>query len=99
VELVYRTKDGEADYGFSLEEQPDGSWRAYIVSQPSYRSRGRSLDMTHRLADRNGRYFVCWTRSVHSIEEMKEIAVLWADRTQRYIKDGTPIHHPGLWVP
>lgn len=47
----YRTKDGLADYGFSIEPQPNGSWRAYIFNQPSYGLQDAGSHATHRLPD------------------------------------------------
>lgn len=91
MRLTYRTQDGEADYEFSLEEQEGGAWRAYIVSQPSYQSRDRSLDATHRLVDGQGRFYVCWNTPMRKVDDLKTIAALWSDRTQRYIKDGIPV--------
>jgi len=86
----YRTKDGLADYGFSFERQPNGEWRAYIVSMPSYGRRNTSLHVTHRLRD-NGRYYVCWSEPLRSLEDAKKVAALWADLTQEYIKTGRTI--------
>ena len=83
----YRTKDGAADYGFSIEPQSDGTWRAYIASQPSYRNRPDDAHATHRLSD-NSRKFVCWTTSLKSKSEAERIAGLWADKTQEYIRSG-----------
>jgi hypothetical protein len=86
--LYYRTKDGLSDYGFSFESQSDGSWRAYIVSMPSYGHRDTSLHVTHRLRDLDGRYYVCWSQPLYSLEDIKKVAALWADLTQEYIKTG-----------
>lgn len=83
----YRTSDGAADYGFSFEEQSDGTWRAYIEHQPSYGSRSSSQHSTHRLSDW-GRKYVCWTDPLDSLDEAKRVAALWADRTQEYIRTG-----------
>jgi hypothetical protein len=83
----YRTRDGAADYGFSLEEQPDGTWRAYITAQPSYRGHSADAHSTHRLSD-GMRKYVCWTSRLRSLEEAKGVAALWADKTQNYIRTG-----------
>ena len=88
--IKYRTKDGRADYEFSFEQQRDSSWRAYIVSQPSYGFRATDADSTHRLTD-NGRKYVCWTRPIRTRDDLEKIVALWCDRTQDYIKYGTPI--------
>lgn len=83
----YRTKDARADYGFSFEKQSDGTWRAYIVSQPSYGSRNTSAHATHRLTS-GGRHYVCWTRPLYSEEDARQVAAKWADCTQTYIRTG-----------
>ena len=86
--IYYRTKDGLADYQFRIEELSDGTWRAYIVSQPSYRDRDTGLHATHRLTD-GGRYYVCWDRRLRSEHESREVSAVWADATQQYIRSGT----------
>lgn len=88
--VYYRTKDGQADYGFSFEEQNDGSLRAYIESMPNYGSRSTSLHTTHRLPDGN-RHYVCWNRELRNEEDLEKVVALWSDATQTYIKTGTTI--------
>lgn len=83
----YRSSDGAADYRFSFEEQPDGTWRAYIESQPSYRGKATDAHSTHRLMD-GDRNYICWTAPLHSLDEAKQVAALWADATQKYIRTG-----------
>lgn len=85
--IYYRTSDGAADYKFSFEEQPDGTVRAYIENQPSYRGRSEDPHSTHRLSAENRKY-VCWTNPLYSVEEAKQVAALWADKTQQYIRTG-----------
>ena len=86
-QTYYRTQDGRADYGFSFEQQSNGSWRAYIASQPSYQGRATDAHSTHRLSD-GGRQYVCWTKTLDSLAEAKQVARLWADTTQRYTRTG-----------
>jgi len=83
----YRTTDGAADYFFIFEEQPGDMWQAYIEAQPSYRGRPTDAHSTHRLSDGNRRY-ICWTTPLGSLEEAKQVAALWADKTQEYIRTG-----------
>ena len=93
--IKYRTTDGQADYEFSFEQQPAGDWRAYIVSQPSYGFRATDPESTHRLTDsRTGRRYVCWTTPLRTRNDLEKVVALWSDRTQRYIKYGTPIERP-----
>ena len=87
VQLSYRTKDGRADYRFSYERQSDGTWRAYIVSQPGYGSRDEGAHPTHRLSD-GSRKYVCWSAPIPSLEQAKQVSALWADATQEYIRSG-----------
>jgi hypothetical protein len=85
--LSYRTKDGRADYSFSYERQSDGTWRAYIVSQPSYGGRDEGAHPTHRLSD-GCRKYVCWSAPIPSFEQAKQVSAIWADATQEYIRGG-----------
>lgn len=88
VKDSYRTKDGKASYAFSLEKQSDSTWRAYIETPPSYGGRLDNAHATHRLIDGERRY-VCWSEPVRSPADMKQIAAMWADSTQNYIKTGS----------
>lgn len=88
--INYRTKDGQGDYEFSLEQTAAGDWRAYIVSQPSYRGQPADSNSTHILND-HGRRYICWTRPIRSREELKQVVAYWSEHTQRYIETGTPM--------
>lgn len=83
----YRTKDGREDYQFSFEQQSNGQWRAYITRQPSYGRRATDAHSTHRLSS-GGRKYVCWNRPLNTLEQAKQVAALWADATQEYIRSG-----------
>jgi len=84
----YRTKDGQSDYLFSFEEQRNGTWLAFILRQPPYNGRNTGSHPTHRLR-KVGRDYVCWNSRLGSQDEARQIAALWADATQKYIKNGT----------
>jgi hypothetical protein len=86
--IYYRTRDGRADYGFSIERQSGGTYRPYVASQPNYGSSSTGDHETHRLTGSGGRKYVCWDRPLHSEEEAKTVAALWADATQNYIRTG-----------
>ena len=92
--IKYRTSDGQADYEFSFEKTPNGDWQAYILSQPSYGRRSASPNETHTLTASDGRRYICWASPLHSVDEVKQVAALWSERTQRYITSGTPISEP-----
>lgn len=85
--LYYRTKDGRADYIFSFEKQYNGTWRVYIVGQPSYQGRSTDDHSTHRISS-GGRNYICWTSSINSLDDAKKVAAAWADKTQEYIRTG-----------
>lgn len=89
MKLIYRTKDGQADYGFSIERQSDGEYRSYITSQPSYRGRSESAHDSHRYTDsRDNRKYACFEPMPRTESDAKKVAASWADRTQEYIRTG-----------
>jgi hypothetical protein len=92
----YRTQDGMADYKFSFEKQLDGNWRAYILAQPSYGARLPDAHATHRLIDKRGRSYICWTGPLRTEFDAQRVAAVWADATQVYIKTGR--FPDGEWV-
>ena len=85
--IAYRTSDGRADYLFNFEQQYDDTWRVYIEDQPSYGNRETDGHSTHRYSD-GDRYYICWTQELESLEDARNVAALWADETQKYIRTG-----------
>jgi hypothetical protein len=86
--VSYRTRDGRADYQFSIEQQNNGGYRTYIASQPSYGNRPTGAHPTHRQHDGAGRPFVCWSTPIASEQDALRVSAAWADATQEYIKTG-----------
>jgi hypothetical protein len=85
----YRTKDGLQDYRFSFEEQPDQTWRAYILVQPDYGSHSSASFEVHRNQDRDHNYWVDWQPDlVCSKQDAMTIAAFWAESNQIYLKSG-----------
>ena len=84
----YRTRDGTADYSFSFERTLFGGWRIYIVSQPDYLGRDKSMHATHRLYTPTGRRYVCWAGKLRTEQHARQVAAVWADKTQEYIRTG-----------
>jgi hypothetical protein len=84
--IYYRTKDGSFDYGFVFNCLGN-SFRVYIVKQPSYGSRDTGAHPTHRLFD-NGYPYVCWDGVLKTEADAKNVAKLWAECTQEYIRSG-----------
>ena len=85
--IYYRTRNGRSDYGFNITRLADGYYRVYIVSQPSYGSRSTDAHSTHRLND--GRFYICWDSAIRTEEQARQIAAMWADKTEDYILHGT----------
>lgn len=85
--IYYRTNDGSTDYAFRFE-QHGGSYRVYLVDTPSYGTRDADAHSTHRLTDERGRKYICWAGPIASEEQARQVASLWAEKTQQYIKTG-----------
>lgn len=81
--MDYRTQDGLAEYGFSIEFQPDVGWRVYIIFDPFHHSHNESLRLPYQSTDHNGRRYVDWSSKLNSLGEAKTIAALWAELTER----------------
>lgn len=77
--MGYRTKDGLADYCFSIEFQVDGGWRVYVVFQPFRSDTGSGLRLPHQSIDPDGRRYVNWPSRLDSLGDAKEIAEFWAE--------------------
>jgi hypothetical protein len=58
--MDYQTRDGLADYGFSIEFQPDVGWRVYILFEPLFLDNIDSLNLPYQAIDGNGRRYVDW---------------------------------------
>jgi hypothetical protein len=82
--MNYRTKDGLADYGFSIEYQPSIGWRVYIIFRPFHQDHDDNVRLPHQSTDDSGRSYVNWAAKVDSLGEARSVAELWADMIQRY---------------
>ena len=81
--MDYRTRDGLADYGFSIESQSDEGWRVYINFQPLW-SGGKAPDLPYQSIDNKGRRFVDWPGRLDNLSEAKIVAGLWAELVESY---------------
>ena len=79
--MSYRTQDGLADYGFSIEFEPSKGWRVYIVFEPSH-SEGNDNSLPYQSVE-DGRHRVDWPSKLDSLGEAKTVAALWAELAQR----------------
>jgi hypothetical protein len=81
--MSYRTQDGLADYGFSIEFQSSKGWRIYIVFEPFHPDNKNSHKLPYRSVE-DGRCHVDWPSKLDSLGEAKTVAALWAELAQRY---------------
>lgn len=81
--MSYRTQDGLADYGFSIEFQPSKGWRIYIAFNPFRPGNKNSHDLPYQFVE-DGRCRVDWPSKLDSLGEAKTVAALWAELAQRY---------------
>jgi hypothetical protein len=80
----YRTRDGLADYGFSIEFQSDKGWRVYIILQPFDHDHDDNLHLPYQSIDHNGRRYVDWPGKLDNLGDAKTVAGLWAELIQSY---------------
>ena len=72
----------------------NGSWRAYIIRQPSFNGRDEALTVTHRYRDiDNNMYYVCWDTPIAQIKDMQNVSKFWADNILEYIATGKRFGH------
>lgn len=81
--MDYRTQDGLADYGFSIEFQSNVGWRVYIIFEPFGQGHNESGKLPYQLIDDDGRRYVDWSPKLDSLGEAKTVARLWAEVAQR----------------
>jgi hypothetical protein len=80
--MDYRTQDGLADYGFSIEFQPEIGWRVYIIFDSFHQDNNSHKLPYHSAGD--GRRYVDWAAKIGSLGEARTVAALWAELAQRY---------------
>jgi hypothetical protein len=85
--MAYRTRDGLADYGFSIDYQPGMGWRVYIVFRPLHQSQEDGLLLPYQAIDEDKRYYVDWSGKLDSLGDAKTVAALWAELAQGYRRD------------
>lgn len=91
--MNYRTRDGLAGYGFSIEFQSGRGWRVYIIFLPFMHDQDDSLHLPYQSTDDNGRRYVNWSGKIDSLGEAKTVAELWAELVQNYLHTQERIAH------
>jgi hypothetical protein len=82
--MDYQTRDGLADYGFSIEFRPDIGWRVYVVFLPISESCDGATLLPYQSVDPDGRRYIDWAGKITSLGDAKTVAALWAELIQRY---------------
>ncbi|MGH3815780.1 MAG: hypothetical protein ACRDUV_25585 [Pseudonocardiaceae bacterium] len=82
--MHYQTRDGLADYGFSIDFEPDGGWRVYIIFWPFHQGHDDGQSLPYQSTDANGRRYVDWHAKLDNLGDAKTVAALWAEVAQRY---------------
>jgi hypothetical protein len=82
--MNYRTEDGLADYGFSIDFHEEVGWRVYIVFEPNYQSDDNTMESPYRAIDPDGHPYVNWPLRITSLGDAKTVAELWAELDQRH---------------
>jgi hypothetical protein len=85
--LVYYPLDASTHFRFRFAREASGEIRVYILEQPAYGARDRSLRMTHRLGDHHP-HFICFEPPPRSTDEARRVARAWSELTLRYIRTG-----------
>jgi len=80
---------GECSFHFTVMKQPDGEYRIYIDTQPSYPS-GRNTDghSTHRYGLDSDAPYICYEPPPRALKDAQTIAESWSRHTARYMRTG-----------
>lgn len=70
----------------------DGAWKAYIRRTPDYGTRNTTPSVIHVNFDYRGRYVCIKGGDPSTCAELLAMTMLWADRTQRYIRTGKSLN-------
>ncbi|HET9257611.1 MAG TPA: hypothetical protein VFO16_20750 [Pseudonocardiaceae bacterium] len=82
--MSYKTEDGLADYGFSIEFKFDTGWRVYIIFQPFHQNNDGNVKSPYQAVDRHGYPYVNWPLKITSLGDARTVAALWAELDQRF---------------
>jgi hypothetical protein len=82
--MDYRTRDGLADYGFSIDYDPDRGWRVHIIFQPFHQGHDGDLRLPYQSIDDKGHRYVDWPEKLDTLGDARVVAALWAEIAQHY---------------
>lgn len=86
--VKYKSRDGAHLFEFVPVRLPNGSYRAYIRAQPSYRDRASGATAVHRLQDQHG-YYICWVPEPSDVQGLLKVMRVWAEATVGYLFTGS----------
>jgi len=75
----YQTRDGLAEFGFSIEFQSDIGWRVYIIFDPFSWAKDQQINLPYESIDHAGRRYVNWSSRIDSLGEARTVAEIWAE--------------------
>ena len=81
--MDYRTRDGLAAYGFSIEPHPGAGWRVYIIFIPSCQG-DKIPDLPYEAVDDKRGHYVNWPPKLGSLAEARTVAGIWAELAEQY---------------
>lgn len=98
----YKTSDGLLDIEFLFLDLGNKlGWRGYVLNAIDYKqfdpTRSDIYTDTHLYIDENkNRYidnnkdypYICWTKIIHNLDAMRDLAVMWSEITAYYIRYG-----------
>jgi hypothetical protein len=82
VVMDYRTQDGLAQYGFSIEFQPDEGWRVYVIFDPFRKGQCGLPQSPYEALDNDGRCYVGWRSKLDNLADARKVAEIWAELVQ-----------------
>lgn len=88
--MGYRTRDGLANYGFSIEFNSNEGWQVYVMFQPFPQGGDADTKLPYQSHDHNGRRYVDWPSKMTSLGEAKIVAELWAELIHSYWQTRRP---------
>ena len=81
--MDYRTRDGLATYGFSIEPHPGAGWRVYIMFIPSFQ--GNNIpNLPYEAVDDKRGHYVNWPAKLDSLAEARTVAGIWTELAEQY---------------
>jgi len=78
----YHTRDGLAEFGFSIEFRSNIGWRVYIIFDPFSWGNPQGMDLPYQSVDHAGRRYVNWSSRVDTLGEARTVAEIWAELVQ-----------------